>query len=80
MSSSVLDLDLPAGWKCYVTLTQNAEGAFFGKAELRQGGEARCVFVIAQQHSREAARVRLQCRVDHFIQEWEARLASEHGS
>lgn len=80
MSSSIFDLDLPVGWECYVTLTQNADDAFVGKAELRQGGEARCVFVIAQQESRETARARLQFRVNHFIQEWESRLASEHSN
>lgn len=80
MASSALTINLPAGWQCDVALTQNADGAFFGKAELRQGREARCVFVIAQQPSREAARARLQLRAGHLIQEWEARATSEQGS
>ncbi|WP_143072686.1 MULTISPECIES: hypothetical protein [unclassified Variovorax] len=75
-----VDLDLPAGWHCDVVLTQNFEGAVSGKAELRQGREARCVFVIAQQGSREAAQARLQFRIDHFVREWEARVASEQGT
>ena len=75
-----LDLDLPVGWHCDVVLAQNADGAVSGKAELRQGRETLCVFVIALQGSREAAQARLQFRADQFIQEWEARAASEHGT
>lgn len=69
--------DLPRGWKCTVELTENVEGAVSGKAELRQDGESRCIFVISQQASRETAYARLQFRADHFIQEWEARSSSE---
>lgn len=75
-----LDLDLPVGWHCDVVLTQNSDGVVSGKAELRRGRETLCVFVIALQGSREAAQARLQFRANHFIQEWEARVASEHGT
>lgn len=67
------DLDLPDGWTCWLELNQNNEGTCYGKAELRQGRETRCVFVLAQQSTRQAVLERLQFRADHFIDEWHGR-------
>ena len=72
MTASLMDLNLPEGWSCWVEL-QTLEGAYFGKAELRQGNTQRCILVIAQQLTREAALERLKCRAEHFIQEWSDR-------
>jgi hypothetical protein len=80
MADELPDLGLPHGWTCWPELKQNAEGAFMGKAELRQGSASRCVFVIAQQPTREAALARLKLRADHFIEEWEIRTARERGA
>lgn len=44
-----------------------------GRAELQQGRERRCVFVLTQQPSREVAFERVKVRADHFIQEWRMR-------
>lgn len=76
MTTDVPGLDLLPGWQCSIELKQNAEGAYFGKAELRQGSEVRCVFVLARQASREAVFARLKVRAHYFIQEWEARAAT----
>jgi hypothetical protein len=73
MTSSQIDLNLPEGWSCWVELQQTLEGAYFGKAELRQGYTQRCVLVIAQQLTREAVLERLKCRAEHFILEWNSR-------
>uniref|UniRef100_UPI000D37E1C0 hypothetical protein n=1 Tax=unclassified Variovorax TaxID=663243 RepID=UPI000D37E1C0 len=67
------DFDLPEGWTCWVELTQAPEGTFGGKAELRQGRVQRCVFVLAQQPTREAALERVKFRARHFVDEWASR-------
>jgi len=75
MTASLIDLDLPEGWRCWVELQLTPEGAYFGKAELREGRVQRCVLVIAQQPTREAALERVKCRAHQFIQEWSTRPA-----
>ena len=70
------DLGLPDGWVCKVELKEDAEGRFSGKAELRQGHDARCVFVLAQQLTRDAVLERLKVRTDQFIAEWQTRRPS----
>lgn len=73
MSTDDPDLGLPATWQCGLQLKRNAEGTYAGKAELRHGREIVCVFVIAQQPTKEAALSRLKFRAEHFISEWETR-------
>ena len=75
MTASLTDLDLPEGWRCRVELQRTPEGAYVGKAELREGHVQRCVLVIAQQSTREAALERVKCRARQFIQEWNTRSA-----
>lgn len=70
MTQELPDFDLPEGWTCWVDLTQAPEGTYTGKAELRQGREQRCVFVLAQQPSREAALERVRFRAKYFVDEW----------
>lgn len=76
VSKEVPDLDLPPGWSCWLELKDD-EGACSGKAELREGRETRCVFVLAQTPTREEVLSRLQLRADHFINEWRARIAAD---
>ncbi|MET3372633.1 hypothetical protein ABIC89_001681 [Variovorax boronicumulans] len=73
MTATHVHLDLPPGWSCWLELQQTADGVYAGKAELREGAAPRCVLVIAQQPSREAALERLKCRAAYFVQEWAAR-------
>jgi len=73
MTATVVQLDLPPDWSCRLELQQTADGAYAGKAELREGAAQRCVLVIAQQPSREAALERLKFRAEYFIQEWAIR-------
>ena len=71
--SKIPDFDLPEGWTCWVDLKEAPEGTYTGKAELRQGREQRCVFVLAQQPSREAALERVRFRAKFFVDEWVTR-------
>jgi hypothetical protein len=73
MSQETTDFELPEGWTCWVDLEQAPEGTFAGKAELRQGRVQRCVFVLAQQPSREAALERVKFRARYFVDEWMTR-------
>jgi len=73
MTAALANLGLPEGWSCWLELQQTAEGAYAGKAELREGAAQRCVLVISQQPSREAALERLKFRAEYFIQEWAVR-------
>lgn len=69
-------LNLPAGWTCWLEL-KNDDGMCSGKAELREGRETRCVLVLAQKPTREEVLSRLQQRADHFIEEWQPRIATD---
>lgn len=69
-------LNLPTGWTCWLEL-KNDDGMCSGKAELREGRETRCVLVLAQKPTREEVLSRLQQRADHFIEEWQARIATD---
>ncbi|WPG38343.1 hypothetical protein [Variovorax sp. EBFNA2] len=73
MDAAHIDLDLPAGWSCWLELQQSSEGTCSGKAELREGHEPRCVLIIAQQPNREAVIERLKFRADYFVGEWRMR-------
>lgn len=73
MDATHIDIDLPEGWSCWLELQQSPEGAYSGKAELREGHERRCVLVIAQQPTREAVIERLRFRADYFVGEWRMR-------
>lgn len=73
MATNYEDFDLPEGWSCRVELKQELEGTFGGRAELWWGHTQRCVFVLAEQPSREIALVRMKARIDQFIQEWNTR-------
>lgn len=77
MDPTRIDLDLPAGWSCWLELQPSSEGTYSGKAELREGSEPRCVLVIAQQPSREAVIERLKFRADYFVGEWRLRQGGE---
>lgn len=76
MDATHIDLDLPEGWSCWLELQQSPEGAYSGKAELREGNDPRCVLVIAQQPNREALIERLKFRADYFVGEWRMRQGS----
>ena len=69
-------LNLPTGWTCWLGL-KNDDGMCSGKAELREGRETRCVLVLAQKPTREEVLSRLQQRADYFIEEWQARIATD---
>lgn len=73
MLNSSLAPDLPAGWTCRIDLNPSPEGTFSGKAELSFKGAQRCVLVIAQQPSREAALGRVKYRAEFFVSEWSSR-------
>lgn len=73
MAHKFSDFDLPEGWTCQVDLKKAPEGTYAGKAELRQGRVQRCVFVLAQQPSREAALERVRFRARFFVDEWMTR-------
>ena len=73
MTASLTELDLPEGWTCWVELTQEPEGFCAGKAELRQGNTQRCVLVVTQQATREAAIECMKFRAARFIEEWSTR-------
>ncbi|EJL71925.1 hypothetical protein ACCC97_18840 [Variovorax sp. Varisp85] len=73
MTHEFSDFDLPEGWTCQVDLKKAPEGTYAGKAELRQGRVQRCVFVLAQQPSREAALERVRFRARFFVDEWMTR-------
>jgi hypothetical protein len=77
MTTSLIDLDLPEGWSCSVELQQTPEGAYVGKAALRQGHTQRCVLVIAQQLTQEAAITRMKYQAGQFIEDWNSRPASQ---
>jgi len=82
MTASSIAFDLPTGWTCSVEFQQDPEGTFAGKAELRQGLIPRCVLVVTQQSTREAAFEHIQFQADDFIAEWNSRpttAASEAG-
>lgn len=72
MTHKLPDFDLPEGWTCSMDLKEAPEGTYAGKAELRQGRVQRCVFVVAQQPSREAALERVRFRARYFVDEWMA--------
>jgi hypothetical protein len=78
MPDSLLAPDLPVGWTCRIDLNSTPEGTYSGKAELRFEGEQRCVLVIAQQPSREAALHRVKIRAEFFVSEWTSRSHTGH--
>ncbi|WP_143094003.1 MULTISPECIES: hypothetical protein [unclassified Variovorax] len=55
MSTELKAIDLPEGWTCLLELKQLPDGAFSGKAELRQRRRTRCVLVLTQCATQEAA-------------------------
>ena len=72
-------LGLADGWTCWIEVQRGEEGFYAGRADLRQDGTHRCVFVLARQPTPEAALARAKFRADHFIQEWATRTAASHG-
>ncbi|MDQ0083851.1 hypothetical protein J2W35_004217 [Variovorax boronicumulans] len=73
MTQDPVDFNLPEGWTCRLDLKETLEGTYAGKAELRQGRVQRCVFVLTQQPSREAALERVRFRARYFVDEWTTR-------
>jgi hypothetical protein len=73
MTQDPADFNLPEGWTCRVDLEETLEGTYTGKAELRQGRVQRCVFVLTQQPSRDAALERVRFRARYFVDEWTTR-------
>lgn len=72
--------DLPNGWACWLELTKAPEGGFSGKGELRQGHATRCVFILTQHPTRDAAVERLRVRAKDFIADWSARHGEARAS
>jgi len=73
MSDEIPKIELPQGWDCRVELKPDSDGALAATAQLLQGREVRCVFVLAKQPSRDAALQRIAERADKFISEWKVR-------
>jgi hypothetical protein len=73
MNGNIPEFGLPDGWTGSVELQKSADGCFAGKAELREGRDARCVFVLTQQPTREAAYARAKVHAEQFVAEWALR-------
>lgn len=67
MSTELKAIDLPEGWTCLLELKQMPDGTFSGKADLRQGRRTRCVLVLTQCPSRDAALDLFQLRAHNYI-------------
>lgn len=67
MSTELKAIDFPEGWTCLLELKQMSDGTFSGKAELRRGRYTRCVLVLTQCATREAALELFQLRAQNYI-------------
>ncbi len=67
MSTELKAIDLPEGWTCLLQLKQMPDSTFSGKAELHQGRHTRCVLVLTQCATREAALGLFQLRAQNYI-------------
>lgn len=67
MSTELKAIDLPEGWTCLLELKQMPDGTFSGKAELRRGRRTRCVLVLTQCPTRDAALDLFQSRAQNYI-------------
>ena len=68
-----LAIDLPDHWTGSFKLRQTPSGTYVGMASLSLGGVQRCVLVITEQLSWDAALERAKLRAGHFVKEWGAR-------
>lgn len=67
MGTELRAIDLPEGWTCLLELQQAPDGTFSGKAELRHGRRTRCVLVLTQCPTRQAALDLFQLRARSYI-------------
>lgn len=67
MSAEATTINLPEGWTCSLELKRGLEGTFGGRAELLQGHSVRCVLMLTQCPTRDAAIEQFQRRMESFI-------------
>lgn len=73
MQPTPVAIDLPDKWTGSFRLKRTPSGTYVGIARLSLGGVQRCVLVITQQSSWDAALDRAKLRAGHFVREWAAR-------
>jgi len=67
MSAEATTINLPEGWTCSLELRRGLDGTFGGRAELLQGHSVRCVLMLTQRPTRDAAIEQFQRRMESFI-------------
>ena len=67
MSAEATAINLPEGWTCSLELKRGLEGTFGGRAELLQGRSVRCVLILTQCPTRDAAIEQFQRRMESSI-------------